>query len=228
MKDDRLKPLLLVCQADSEACIAPEALACLPFVRGLEIAVSQSALNCLSIKSWAGSWPIFLSDDAESFLARLPLFHCLIVSPLSLNTLAKFALGLRDSFPSRILSSAMQAGTPILLDGGAIPDAASTMNPHFLRLYRRYWEDVQGSLVKGFSGSSLEELLAGMLRHRRAENGRPSTAGRVVITRDDVVLAGNSLSPLLVPRGALITDLAREEAEKRGVVFSFENGPKVY
>jgi hypothetical protein len=140
-----------------------------------------------------------------------------VFSPLSLNSLAKMALGIRDSLPSRIFGVAAEQGAAILLDKTALPTPETAMNPHLAKIYRRHWEAVTGGSIGEFVADDLDLRLKTILRLRREGGVAASPAGRQVITRDDVLAARNGVGRLKVPRGSLITDLAREEAEKWGI-----------
>ena len=213
-----LTPLLLCCLPEMGQ--QPDhALASLPpiFSRA-EIALSYSAQQRGWLRSLAGTCKVYCQADAERLILKLATYDLLIVNPLSLNTLAKFALGLRDSFPAELLWQFSQLGRPILLSEEALPDDSSAMNPHLVRIYRQHWQTVTGGSVSGFNSENLAEKAARMIRAKSVIKGQPIAGARVFITRDDVIVASESLEPLRVPSNAVITDVAREEAAARGVI----------
>jgi len=212
-----MKPLLLVCRPDFRLDDPLEIIPRHPALNALEIAVSRSAEEHGLVKPLAGGWPVFLAHEADALLRRLALFDLLIVCPLSLNTLAKFALGLKDSFPAQVLSMAAELGKPILLDSSAIPSPDSALNPHLFKIYKRYWDSVRGGTVREYHHHRLEDALTALVRHHRLQTSREAPPGRGVITRDDVWAARDGLGFLKVPPGSLITDLAREEAQSLGI-----------
>lgn len=218
-----LRPLLVCCCPEQHTKTEP--LMELPAVAGLaawEVAISLSAQNRGLLRRMAPMARTFCAHEVDELIGGLGRFDLVAVSPLSLNTLAKFALGLRDSFPSRLLAAAAEQGLPILLDERSVPSAESSFNPHLIKIYRRYWEQVRSGTVREFRPERLGEAVAAIIRTRKAVERSAPAAGRAVITRDDVILAQAGLQPLRVPRGALVTDLAREEAAARGVSFEFE------
>ena len=218
-----LKPLLVCCCPEQNTDADP--LIELPAIAGLspwEVALSFSAQSRGLLRRMAPLARTFCTHEADELIGGLGRFDLVAVSPLSLNTLAKFALGLRDSFPSRLLAAAAERGLPILLDERQVPTADSSLNPHLMKIYRRYWDQVRSGTVREFHPDRLSEAVAAVIRTRRAADRFAPTSGRAVITRDDVILAQAALQPLRVPRGAIVTDLAREEAAARGVSFDFE------
>ncbi|HOT30174.1 MAG TPA: flavoprotein [Candidatus Ozemobacteraceae bacterium] len=218
-----LKPLLVCCCPEQGTEADP--LVELPAVAGLapwEVALSLSAQARGLLRRIAPMARTFCAHEADELIGGLGRFDLVAVTPLSLNTLAKFALGLRDSFPSRLLAVAAERGLPILLDERQIPAADSSLNPHLMKIYRRYWDQVRLGTVREFHPDRLAEAVAAVIRTRQAVERAVPASGRAVITRDDVILAQSALQPLRVPRGAIVTDLAREEAAARGVSFYFE------
>jgi len=213
-----LQPLILCCLPESGQQ-PHEALASLPslFARP-EVALSHSAQQRGWLRSLAGDYPVYCQTDLERLILKLATYDLLIVNPLSLNTLAKFALGLRDSFPAELLWQYSQLGRPILLAEGVVPDDSVAMNPHLVRIYRQHWQTVTGGSVSGFNPENLAEIAARLVRARTVAKGQPPAGLRVFITRDDVIAAADLLEPLRVPANAIITDIAREEAVARGIV----------
>lgn len=217
-----LKPLVVFCFPETPMADAGEFLPDSALLAPLEIAVSFSAAQRGLICRFGKTHRVFSPDEADILLARVKQYDLVVVSPLSLNTLAKFALGIRDSFPTGILGAAVEAGLPILLSAKGIPGNDSAMNPHFLRIYRRHWQSVLSATVKEFTGPTLDSTLGMMIRHQRTSGPKAQSSGRSVITRDDVLQARESLAPLRVSKGAIITDLALEEAKAAGVRIEFE------
>lgn len=213
-----LKPLLLSCLPESGQQ-PQQALISLPtlFARP-EIALSYSAQQRGWLRALAGDYPVYCQPDCERLVLKLNTFDLLIVNPLSLNTLAKFALGLRDSFPAELLWQFSQLGKPILLAEEAMPDDSTAMNPHLVRIYRQHWQTVTGGTVCGFNRDNIAEKAARMIRSKAAVSRQLVGGPRVFITREDVIAASESLEPLRVPVNAIITDVAREEAAARSVV----------
>lgn len=190
-----------------------------------EYAVSRSAAETGGIRQAGRRGRTYGTHDLETLLNRIGLYDLVVVQPLSLNSLAKMALGIRDSLPTALLQAALNAGKPIFLSRAAIDGAAAVVHPHLGKLYRRYWNDVVDGTVAAFAPDSLGDTLEAWFRRRReltrSVSGRQS--GRAVITKDEVREAWQAMVPLVVPRDSLLTDLAREEAAALGVVVRFED-----
>lgn len=218
-----LRPLLLCCHSEGGAVRLPDFLAGVPGLAPWEAAVSHSAGEHGWVRVLAAHGPVYVAAEADRLLAGLERFDLLVVAPLSLNSLAKFALGLRDSFPSRVFGAMVDLGRPILLETTGLPRPDTRINPHYAKIYRRYWDTLNGGSIAGFTPDTFAIVIDRLARTRRALAGKPpSLAGRGVITRDDVLAAFQAMTPLIVPPGTLLTDLAREEAEARGVPIRFD------
>ncbi|OGK06849.1 MAG: hypothetical protein A2W80_07105 [Candidatus Riflebacteria bacterium GWC2_50_8] len=213
-----LTPLLLCCLPETDQQPYQALTSLPPIFSRPEIALSHSAQQRGWLRHLAGDYPVYCQPDCERLVLKLKTYDLLIVNPLSLNTLAKFALGLRDSFPAELLWQFSQLGRPILLAEDALPEDSTAMNPHLVRIYRQHWQTVTGGSVSGFNSENLAEKAARMIRARSAAKGQQIVGARIFITRDDVIAASDSLEPLRVPFNAVITDIAREEAAARGVV----------
>jgi phosphopantothenoylcysteine synthetase/decarboxylase len=183
-----------------------------------EIAVSKSAQDRGWVRKLSFSFKTWVGADSEKLLLRLNTYDLILVYPLSLNTLAKFALGIQDSFPTSILFEAAALGKPILLNDQFIPSLESHMNPHLIRIYRQHWERILSGTVASFNFSNLEEITAKIIRQKQINAQLPPESNRQFITRDDVIVASESLEPLKISASAIVTDLAREEADARGVI----------
>jgi len=214
-----LKPLVLFCLPEKpEAAVSAMELELPPLFSRPDYAVSLSAQQHGWLRKLAFAGRVFAAPDCESLTLKLNSYDLLIANPLSLNTLAKFALGLRDSFPAEILYRFAELGKPILLSESCLPDEKTSMNPHLVKIYRRHWQTVTSGTVSGFSPETITMTATRMIRAKAAAARQPISGGRVFITRDDIISASESLEPLRVPHNAIITDVAREEAEHRGVV----------
>ena len=215
----KLKPLIIYCCPEAEVYFPVEDFNFPAFFDRPEVALSYSAEQ----KGWARllnqNHKTHVSANAESFLLKLNTFDIFIVFPLSLNTLAKFALGLQDSYPCRILHKAAQLGKPVLLNDQFLPENESSMNPHLIRVYRQHWETVTSGTIAGFNFENLEQIAAKILRNKTSNNNSllHDQSNREFITRDDILVAAESLGPLKASRNAVITDLAKETAEELGV-----------
>lgn len=188
------------------------------FLQLTDVAISDSAEKCGWARKIAFNHKVFTSIDQERLLLRLNTYDLFLVYPLSLNTLAKFALGIQDSFPTAILFEAAALGKPILLNDQFIPQLDSHMNPHLVRIYRQHWENIICGTIRGFNLETLEQTTVKILRSKSINKKIESPGERQFITKDDVLVAAESLEPLRIPATAIITDLAREKADELGVI----------
>lgn len=213
----------MVCRAEEPVALAEpvQALGAARFT--WEFAVSRSAADAGQCRRVARQGRLLGETDLDTIVARLDLFDLVVVQPISLNTLAKAALGIQDSLPSRVIAAALAAGKPLFLDESCLLQATERLHPHLNKLYRRYWSDLIGGPVAAFTPDQLPDSLQNWLKRRRdvTRSALESRSGRQVVTRDDVREAWQAMTPLTVPQGSLITDLAREEAAALGVVIRF-------
>lgn len=213
-----LKPLIVSCLPESGSFTSPADLCMGSLFVKPDIAISYSAQERGWLRALANDFRVFCQTDCEHLTLRLNSYDLMIVAPLSLNTLAKFALGIRDSFPAELLWQFSCLGKPILLGEECLPDEKQSMNPHLTRIYRQHWQTVIGGTVAGFNDDNLSEKAQKLIRAKMVASRQPIASERVFITRDDVIVAAESLEPMRVPGNAIVTDMAREEASARGVI----------
>ncbi len=188
------------------------------FFAAPDVAVSCSAQQRGWSRKLAQAFRVYTGNDESNLLLRLNSYDIFLVYPLSLNTLAKFALGIQDSLPTRVLSEAAALGKPILLNDQFLPAIDDHLNPHLIRIYRQHWERLLSGTISSFNFENLDQVAVRILRNRSNQAAIQQGTNRACITREDVILAAESLEPMKVPAGAIITDLAREEAQARGVI----------
>jgi hypothetical protein len=116
-----LKPLIVSCLPESGRFVSPAEICIDPLFARPDIAISHSAQERGWLRALAGDFRVFCQTDCASLTLRLNTYDLLIAAPLSLNTLAKFALGIRDSFPAELLWQFSSLGKPILLDETCLP-----------------------------------------------------------------------------------------------------------
>lgn len=219
-----LRPLILFCQPEHDS-IAKEAMEQgLPqFFAEPHFAISRSAQQRGWLQSLALRHRVFHEADLESLSLKLELYDLLIVNPLSLNTLAKLALGINDSFPTRVFFDFAALGRPIFISEACMPIAPTEMNPHLQRVYKNHWETLISGTIAAFNYENLEAKVARAIRAQGTTQKQIElSGGRHFITKDDIIAAADALAPLKVPYGTIITDLAKEEAAARNVSIIFE------
>lgn len=217
----KLKPLIIYCCPENGQFYPIEMSDMPAFFEKPEIAISYSSEK----KGWARrlgfDFKVHTGNSLESFRLKLNTFDIIIAYPLSLNTMSKFSLGIQDSFPTALLSESAALGKPILLNDQFIPSLESHLNPHLIRTYRNHWNRLLSGTIKGFNLDNLAEIAVKILRNKSSKAKVSPFAGRTIITREDIILAADSLEPLTIPSNAIVTDLAKEEAAARGVVLLY-------
>ena len=222
-KIPQLRALLVYCCPEDGKFVDPYELELPSVVKLDEAAISVSAQEHGFLRKLARDYRVYCANDEADLLLKIRSYDLFIVFPLSLNTLAKFSLGIQDSFPSRLLAKAAETGKPILLGEGCLPDAKSSMNPHLLKVYKQHWDRLIGGTITGFKQEDISRQITKIVRTRTQRNVSLSLQGsRTFVTKEDIILAAESLDPLVVPQNAIITDAAKEEAEIRGVFITFE------
>ena len=218
----QLRALVISCYPENGGFFDPADLVFPSVVESFDIAISSSAQDFGWLNKLSGFKNFYCATNSKKLKLKINSFDFILVYPLSLNTLAKFALGIRDSFPSEILATAADISKPILLFENAIEYAEQCANPNFSRIYKNHWNNIIGGSISSFNHDNFDKKLTRLIRAKQ-NNAVINTDGtRTFITKEDIILASESLEPLRVSSSTIITDVAREEAAIRGVVIIVE------
>lgn len=133
---------------------------------------------------------------------------------VSANTLAKAALGIQDSVPSRAIGHAIQAARPcVFVESQEAPFAGPRSSRHSkLRELERRGASVTSP--EQFATVLREQLLVTTASPGLAQ----TSAKRRIITAEDIVAASRQgQSEIVVESDAILTDNAVEEAGRHGI-----------
>ena len=217
-KDNRLKAIILSCfvtDCDQLQLSLPSSGFQTP-----DIAVSESGCDNGYLRILAKDYRVYSVADKSELFLRLNSYDMMIVYPLSLNTLAKCALGISDSFPSQLFFNFAQLAKPILISDEHIPDVKDSMNPHLIKTYKKHFDNLLCGTISSFNQDNIEKKAAAILRNQQKPN--PMSSSKTFITKEDIISASQSLQPLIIPYGSVVTDLAFEEAEKLAVTIQYQ------
>ncbi len=129
-------------------------------------------------------------------------FQTILVWDLNWTDVAKVALGLFDTPPLQTLFDAIVKGKRVLIPPLSLP---SQCPPALQNLLNRYWQTILSFGIEPASSTSSPSLPC----------PPPSPPKKLIITQDDVREAKEKgLQLLTIPAGSIVTDLARELAER--------------
>lgn len=140
---------------------------------------------------------------------------------VSANTLAKSALGIQDSVPSRGIGHAIGAARPCLFVESQEAPFAGPRSTRHSKLRELTLRGATLTTSEQFATTLHEQLLAcagspGLV---------PGSQVRRIITAEDIVAASRQgLAELVVESDAILTDHAVEEAERHGIMLRRAGG----
>lgn len=221
-----LKPLWLVCYQYDITFIEPDFIFQNKYLKSPDILVSFSAYENGWYRKYSSyqNVVVYNHSEIEKVLLKADVYDLLIVAPLSFNSLAKFSLGLQDSAPTYIFSKFVQLGKPVLLETSHISTSLKNVNPYFIKIYKKYLQDLIGGTITEFKISNFSMFVDKIVKQRRniITQKKILESTRNVITKEDVINAYNAMMPIIVNSKAIITPLALEEAERLGVEVKYE------
>lgn len=176
------------------------------------------------------------AGEVGSTLQLLEGADAVVVPVLTRNTATKLALLITDSLATNLLLQALAMGKPVVAAKDAadptaalcacvgLPNAPPTIN----RIMETYFRNLTELGLRMVGVSELAQTVAATLRAQvSSPDTRPPapnlqslesqpTRGRAIITERDLAQAAPG-QPLAVPADAIVTDLAREAAQRRGI-----------
>jgi len=183
-----------------------------------------------------GTGRILGSDDVKSTLTLLEGAEAVVVPVLTRNTATKAALLIADSLATNLLLQAVAMGKPVLAARDAAdPSAAlcacvgtAAAPVAISRMMEAYFRTLGELGLEMVPVSELARTVTNRLGGNlpSAGRGRPAALNRrqegakrqrrTIVTADDVAAADPS-QPLILPEDAIVTDVARETARRRGI-----------
>lgn len=148
-----------------------------------------------------------------------------VLAAPSRDLLVRAALGLGDRPVAEVVLQGLWQGLPVYMDFSCVLRSGGTpcASPALDALYRRYMEHLIALGVKPVNPGDRLTALAEDIRPR-PDTHPPAPAGRRVVTQRDV-LDLESAAEWVLPRGTIVTHLARDAAKRRGMLLRVEDAP---
>lgn len=147
-----------------------------------------------------------------------------VLAAPSRELLVRTALGLGDRPASEAVLQGLWRGLPVYMDFSCVTHSGGTpcASPALGSLYRRYMEQLIALGVRPARPGTA--ALAEDIR-RRIDAHPPAPAGRRVVTQRDVMDVDPVAAEWVLPRGTIVTHLARDAAKRRGLLLRVEGPP---
>jgi hypothetical protein len=195
-------------------------------IAALSHSFQQVHRSAVMAKLPKGATELTGDESAENHWSRTA--EALVAPHLSSNTVAKLALGIQDSLPSRLLREMLAIGKPVCVATDLVGHRELQQNrapgapPALVRIGEDHLHTVQQMGVR-FAAGNIASCLTEILRPEinetpeRLAKSKP-TAKREFVTAEDVWTAmSKGHKDFLYPRNAIVTDQAREYAQSRGI-----------
>lgn len=190
-----------------------------------DIAVSRSGEKILDMKEINGQLSpqkVYTENNSFSKTDFMKGIDGVLVPMLTQNTAIKLALGIQDQLIPRLLWQALWEGKPVWmnLDGLLQHKGLPASHTFMVKQIKETIEKLEKMKVKPLKKPfNIEEQLqsnTNISKEFYKEEQQVNT-GRFVITEKDVLNFSPSNREMIVPRGSIITPLARDTAKERGI-----------
>ncbi|NNG65926.1 hypothetical protein [Caldanaerobacter subterraneus] len=166
---------------------------------------------------------IFGEEDIVKIEEIIEKYSILISPNITLNTVAKVATGVIDTFASNLLWNYLYEGKLVYLDFDSVrkQHGKPSQNKVINNLIENHIRILKEMGVKEIERGRYEEIINGELSGVNPSFKEVNEKNRVITVADLKNIAPNSV--LSIPAGAIITPLAKEVASQMGIKLEIGN-----
>ncbi|HGE73056.1 TPA: hypothetical protein ENX78_19635 [Candidatus Poribacteria bacterium] len=196
----------------------------------VDVVMSQSAVNVIGrdkIESISGIGEL-VCEPAPSFssLKAVQKSDIIIVPILTRNSSAKIALGITDTLVTNIIMQAIISGKPVIAGrNSADPDlndcpciATSNTPQPLILLAKNYLKTLESYGIKLVDVSEIANLII-------SGSNKNEILDQKLITQETISKLPQGINKINVPKGTIITPMAKDIAKERGIEIVFVNLP---
>lgn len=161
--------------------------------------------------------------DIEKLLNNIKV---LVIPILTIDTLAKVALGIADTAATQLLAKGIMMGIPIISAKDAcdienftsIDSRYSKIPKAYVKKIKGYVEDLKEYGVKFVASKSLYRALSNNVKDSKIEYQTKVVISKKIISAEDIILAhGKGAKNIQIEGNAIVTLLAKDTARELGV-----------
>jgi len=210
---------------------------CLKSDKTVTLALSRGAEDLSSKEEWmqaTGFCGIITESTRVNTLDLVDNHRQIVVTSLTTNTAAKLAAGISDTLTSNLILKGLMKGVSVTAcheccDPDELPFLTKEGNPGYEAIYhmlRENMEKLKKMGIKFISKSDLEGIIGDSAPEKRPAPDEPSqlqhtTIGKKLVSTDDIRTLSSNQNVHL-PKGAIITPLARDIAKEKKITFIYE------
>lgn len=182
------------------------------------VLLSQIATRLFRIEQFSqmkGVSEVF-TDDSDFDPMKLVNTNELVVVPLlSFSTAAKLSLGIADSLSTNIILNSLIQSIPVIAARNSVEIPDSELTNPFVKLSKDYLSKITDLGVRLVDVSDIAKSIANYGSGKRTyeENG----SGKTVVTSSVISNLAEDVNELIVENSAIVTALAQELANERGI-----------
>lgn len=200
--------------------------------KGIKISLALSfmaerLLDTRGIISLLSPYNVYKEEDIFK-LQNLSREYSFIIGPnITINTLSKISLSLIDSFVPNLIWTYLYKGKKVYLDFTSVREylGEKTKNKEIQNILENHISTVKKIGAIEIKGGNYLDIIQGV-ESKKIESPRETTVNegsKKVITESDI-LSIPSDNKLILPKGSIITPLAKDKARERNVQIEIKGG----
>lgn len=149
--------------------------------------------------------------------------YSIIIGPnITMNTLSKVALGMVDSFVSNIIWTFLYQGKGVYLDYTSVRNylGNETKNKAISSIIEGHIGTLKSMGAMEISEGSYDNIFTGASAKLPIPVNAQETTIRVLVERD--ILSMNPNTNLMLPKGSIITPLAKDRANEKNIIIDIK------
>lgn len=187
--------------------------------------MADKLLDTNKIINLLSPYNVYKEEDIFK-LQSISRAYPLIIGPnITINTLSKVSLGLIDSFIPNLIWTGLYLGGKVYLDFTSVREylGEETQNKEIQKILQSYIDNVIKMGVIEIKQDNYHQIIGtGEINSKTIDN-KNIIQDKKVITESDI-LNLNPNNKLLLPKGSIITPLAKDKAREKNIQIEIKGG----
>lgn len=195
--------------------------------RGVKVSLAFSfmaerILDTKSIIDKINPHMVYREEDIFKLQDILDEYSIIIGPNITINTLSKVALGMIDSFVPNLIWSFLYQGKKVYLDFTSVKQylGEESKNPGIKNLIDSHIKALTSMGTMEVNDDNFNQVFS-IGEEKSVGKNEIKDINKKVITENDILSISPSTS-LILPKGSILTPLAKEKAKEKGIMIKFK------
>ena len=181
--------------------------------------MAESILDTNSLINSLNPFEIYREEDIFNLQDIVRDYSYVIGPNITMNTLSKVSLGMIDSFISNIIWTYLYMEKKVYLDFAAVNNylGEQCKNKEINRIIENYIDTLKKMGAIEIEEGNYMEKIANIQKLSTEKGNRINNDFKKVITERDIIEFSSNGKSIVLPKGTIITPLAKDRARELGI-----------